>query len=358
MQEKLGAGTPIAGSTKKEVELLDIWQPLVEILQRSQKEGNVANTVDRHSSDIIKLVTMLYKAIWQDPTVPIPIKELIGRTQITIIKVALADVSSFNNENHPARAILNEFASTGIGWTEVESLTKDPLSQKIRELVEIILNDLKHDNEFFTGLIEDFQSFQAQETTKTQQPRRRNLEDSERRYRLDDIHRLVSEKIEERVLGWEIHTFVDELLKGSFKKFMVMLVIKEGPGSNAWRRAINTFDVMLWSVQPHEQAGDRERLDSINPRLLNNFRKAFRIASVSNEESFELITQFQAIQNETFLRPVTDNVTALRTVPPRRLDRTNQPIPRSLFRLPIKKKRLKRRSRKRLKGPIKLRQKT
>jgi len=103
--------------------------------------------LDRHSSDIINLVTLLYEAIWQDPSVPIPIKELIGRTQITIIKVALADVGFFNNENHPARAILNEFASAGIGWTEVESLTKDPLYQKIQELVEIILSDLKQDNE-------------------------------------------------------------------------------------------------------------------------------------------------------------------------------------------------------------------
>ena len=32
VQEKLGAGTPIAGSTKKEVEQWDIWQPLEEIL--------------------------------------------------------------------------------------------------------------------------------------------------------------------------------------------------------------------------------------------------------------------------------------------------------------------------------------
>jgi len=60
--------------------------------------------VDRHSSDVINLVTLLYEAIWQDPSVPIPIKELIGRTQITIIKVALADVGFFNNENYPAVA--------------------------------------------------------------------------------------------------------------------------------------------------------------------------------------------------------------------------------------------------------------
>jgi hypothetical protein len=86
----------------------------------------------RHqTSDIINLVTLLYDAIWQDESVPIPIKELIGRTQITIIKVALSDTDFFNRENHPARRILNEFASAGIGWTEVENLAKDPLYKEI-----------------------------------------------------------------------------------------------------------------------------------------------------------------------------------------------------------------------------------
>ena len=302
IQEKLAAEPPTAASTMEEVERLDIWQSLDEIHQASQKEGNMVIAVDRHSSDIINLVTLLYKAIWQDPSVPVPIKELIGRTQITIIKVALADVGFFNNENHPARAILNEFASAGIGWTEVESLTRDPLYQKIQALVELILGDFKHDNQFFEELIEDFRGFRAQESTKTQQLGQRILKASERNYRLDDIHQLVSEKIEERVLGREINTFVEEMLKGPFKKFMVMLVLKEGPGSNAWKQAINTIDVLLWSVQHHKEDGDRDRLETINPRLLNNLRKAFRIASVENEESHELITQLQAVQTETFLK--------------------------------------------------------
>jgi hypothetical protein len=314
IQEKLGAAEPpIAASTMEEVERLDIWQSLNEILRESQKEGNMVIALDRHSSDIINLVTLLYEAIWQDPSVPIPIKELIGRTQITIIKVALADVGFFNNENHPARAILNEFASAGIGWTEVESLTKDPLYQKIQELVEIVLSDLKQDNEFFEELIKGFRVFRVQEDAKNQQRRQRTLKASEQNNRLDDVHQLVSEKIEERVLGREIHAFVEDLLKGPFKKFMVMLVLKEGPGSNAWKQAIKTIDVILWSVQPHEQDGDRERLETINPRLMNNLRKAFRIATVDNEESHELITQLQAVQNETFFRAKADDVIAGRT---------------------------------------------
>jgi hypothetical protein len=302
IQAELSSGAPDAvPANMDEVEKLDISESLGEILQESQGDSGVVSAVDRQSSDIINLVTLLYEAIWQDPSVPIPIKELIGRTQITIIKVALADVEFFNNENHPARAILNEFASAGIGWTEVEALAEDHLYQKIKELVERILIDNRQDNEFFEELIQDFKAFRAQEAAQTRQLEQRIIKASGREERLDDIHQLVSEKIEERILGRELHPFVEELLKGPFNKFMVMLVLKEGPGSNAWKQAINTIDVMLWSVQPHEQDGDRDRLETINPRLLNNLRKAFRIATIESEEISELIAQLQAVQNETFL---------------------------------------------------------
>ena len=117
------------------------------MLKADQDDG-VVNAVDRQSSDVINLVTMLYEAIWEDESVPIPIKELIGRTQVTIIKVALSDTEFFNRENHPARAILNEFAAAGIGWTEVEKLEEDPLYQKIQEQVNHIL--LEYDDDVAT----------------------------------------------------------------------------------------------------------------------------------------------------------------------------------------------------------------
>ena len=301
IQEKLNAtpGQTVPG-TMDEVEKLDISHSLGEILQASTVDDSVISAVDRQSSDVINLVTLLYEAIWDDVSVPIPIKELIGRTQITIIKVALADVEFFNNENHPARSLLNEFAAAGIGWTEVEELEKDPLYQKIQELVDKVLLEYGHDNVLFEELLADFQSFRLKEAAKTRKLEQRILKASERNDRLDDIHELVTQKVEERILGRELDPFIEELLKGPFYKFMVLLVLKEGPGSNAWKQAINTIDVLLWTVQAHEHAGDRDRLGTVNPRLLNNLRKAFRIASVEKQEVDELIAQLELVQNETF----------------------------------------------------------
>ncbi len=297
LAERTGSG---AGTDNTDVvEKIDISSTLGEMLKETQPEG-VVNAVDRQSSDIINLVTMLYEAIWQDESVPIPIKELIGRTQITIIKVALSDTTFFNRENHPARSILNDFAEAGIGWTEVEELEADPLYQKIQDLVRRIQSEYDGDETFFAEIIKDFRRFKAQEVAKTRVLEQRILKAQERQERLGDIHELVTQKIDERMLGRGIDNFTQELLEGPFHKFMVMLVLKEGPGTNAWKQAINTIDVLLWTVQSHEHSGDRERLETVNPRLLNNLRKAFRIAQVPAEEIDTLITRLKTVQDASF----------------------------------------------------------
>jgi hypothetical protein len=286
-------------SNIEDVEKVDISVSLGEMLKENQQEG-VISAVDQQSSDIINLVTLLYEAIWQDESVPIPIKELIGRTQITIIKVALSDQTFFNNEAHPARRLLNEFAEAGIGWTEVENLGEDPLYKEIEQSVAKIQTAYDGEVSFFEKLHKDFRTFRAKEAAKTRQLEQRILKNKESEERLSDINELVSQKIEERILGRDLHPFVVDLLETHFHKFMVMLVLKEGPGSNAWKQSINTIDVLLWSVQPHEQDGDRNRLSTVNPRLLNNLRKALRITQLDAATVDSLISQLKEVQEETF----------------------------------------------------------
>lgn len=298
LEERTLPGT--AAKDVDDVEKLDISSTLGEMLKEDDADG-VVNAVDRQSSDIINLVTLLYEAIWDDESVPIPIKELIGRTQITIIKVALSDTTFFNKEDHPARMVLNEFAEAGIGWTEVDALEDDPLYQKIQDLVHRILADYAGDVSFFEEIIKEFRGFRAREAAKARALEQRIMRAKERKERIDDINELVSQKVNERVLGRELHAFIKEMLEGPFHKFMVMLVVKEGPGTNAWKQAINTIDVLLWTVQPHDHKEDRKRLETVNPRLLNNLRKAFRIARLDPGEIDELIDRLEAVQEESFV---------------------------------------------------------
>lgn len=277
----------------------DIQKSLAELLQADEKEG-VINAVDRQSHDVIHLVTMLYEAIWNDDSLPIPIKELIGRTQITIIQVALTDTNFFNQEDHPARALLNEFAAAGIGWNEVENLKEDALYKTMSDQVQTILNDYDGGEHFFEELLSKFKTYRAKEVARSRRLEQRIKHSREGKTREEFARKLVTQRVEERLLGRVLNPFVKDLLDGSFHQFLVLLVLKEGPGSKAWTQAMNTIDVLLWSVQPHEQEDDRERLETINIRLFNNLERALRIASVDRETIDSTLETLKEVQQESF----------------------------------------------------------
>jgi len=285
--------------TAENSDVHSIKESLAEILKQQEEDG-VINAVDRQSSDVINLVEMLYEAIWEDSAVPIPIKELIGRTQITVVQVALSDTDFFNREDHPARALLNEFAKAGIGWSGVENLEEDSLYKKISEIVQQILQEYRGEEGFFEALLKDFRTYRAREVARGHRLEQRIKHTREGEARAEFARKLVMQRIEERILGREVDPFVKDLLADNFHKFMVLLVLKEGPGSKAWKQAINTIDVLLWSVQPHEQKGDRDRLDTINPRLLNNLKRALRIASMDAEAIETKMEELQEIQQNSF----------------------------------------------------------
>jgi len=298
-------GARSAGSTNEitnhELEKLDVPESINELLLQTQELGKgKANAVDQQSADIISLVSLLYEAIWQDNSVALPIKELIGRTQITILKVALSDTTFFNRENHPARSILNEFASAAIGWTEVRDLENDSLYQKMNELVSRMLIEYTDDIELFNKLLKDFRLFRARLAAKTHHLEQRIMRANEREERIEDIRELADQKIAERILGRDLPAFIQDFLGQIYHKFMVMLLLKEGPGSNAWKQSINTIDVLLWTVQPKDHADDRPRLDTVNPRLLNNLRKALRITKLDSLEIDRLMAELTIIQEASF----------------------------------------------------------
>ena len=103
-----------------------VAQSINDSLKAEQSSGDLG-AISAQSGDVINLVTMLYEAIWKDQALPVVMKELIGRTQISIMKVALSDTAFFDNENHPGRALLNELALAGISWTQTVTLDEDPV---------------------------------------------------------------------------------------------------------------------------------------------------------------------------------------------------------------------------------------
>ena len=102
---------------------------------------------------------MLFDYILDDRNLAIPMKALIGRLQIPIVKLGIIDKSFFENSGHPARQLLNELSSAGIGWSATTELRRDALYDKIESIVLRVMNGFKQDPNIFAELLQELRDF-------------------------------------------------------------------------------------------------------------------------------------------------------------------------------------------------------
>lgn len=300
-----GAGTGTSGESS----VSQVGQSISQTLQAEQASGEL-NAIDRQSGDVINLVTMLYEAIWNDRALPVVMKELIGRTQISIMKVALSDTGFFDNENHPGRALLNELALAGISWTESENLDTDPLYGKVHDLVERLLAESTPDSVFLQGLVDELRDFVGQQTGFDASLEKRIRESANVAGNMDDVNAYVTQKINKRILKGYLDPAIRQMLDTHIHNFLVKLILKEGPDGKSWKPVMSTIDVLLWTVQADKHAGDRERFNRINPRLLDNLEKALEIGGASKTKITKAMRQLKQIQEYTFHKAEVENQTS------------------------------------------------
>jgi len=274
---------------------INLSESLGELLA-SEGDSKTFRAVDNNSADVINLITMLYEAIWDDGTVPIPIKELIGRTQITALKIALDDANFFDRDDHPARQLINELATAGIVWTGSEKPEQDPMYRKMFEIVERMVDDYQPGTDYLTVLLDEFREFQQQNMQSGGEIEERLKDPDARAERLDEVKRYARQRIVERILDDNTPTVIREFLINQFHRFLVEVILREGPGGNSWKPIMNTIDVLLWTVQRDKSEADRQRFKKVNGRLLTNLAKSMDVAGVDKAEADATLRQIQSVQ--------------------------------------------------------------
>lgn len=286
---------PVSGS---KADLSEIIAQQLKALSDKQ----TLQAIDRTSSDIISVVTLLYEAIWEDATVPIPVKELIGRTQITVLKIALQDPGFFDSDEHPARVLLNTLAISGISWTETDGVADDPLYVKMQEVITRLIAEGSNKPELIEEILEDFRDFERRQLLEAQAVENRLKDADERTERLEEVRLYARQKIEERILDSETPGIVKEFLLIKFHKFLVHVILREGPGGASWKPIMNTIDVLLWTVDGERSSADLERFNRIKSRLLMNLGKALEVAGFKKKEINKSLKNLLKLQ-ESFFQP-------------------------------------------------------
>lgn len=270
---------------------------LLNSMLHQRETTNGPEKVAENEADIINVVAMLFDFILDDENLPVPVKALVGRLQIPLLKVAIKDKGFFNRGGHPARKLLNELARAGIGLTEdVEQLQKDMVFKKIQSTVQRVLNDFNDDLGLFDELLHDFSQFMQTEVRRSQmiEQRTRAAEEGKAKTELAEktAFDIVAKKLENRT----VPDVVTRLLTSGWIGVLKLIYLKYGVESANWQGAVKTIDHLLLSVTPPAGEADRKKLFNIVPLLLKNLRQGLNSISFNPFEMGEMITELEQVQ--------------------------------------------------------------
>jgi hypothetical protein len=231
----------------------------------------------RPDEDVVNLVGMLFEFILNDDNLAIPMKALIGRLQIPVLKVALMDHAFFSQKGHPARQLLNELSTAGIGWSSGRELKRDALYEKVESIIERILGQFEQDLQLFEALLAELRTFISKDRRRTQMVEQRLRENESGRARTEEARSEVRKRVAHKMGGLRIPQSVAEFILNVWQRVLIHVHVREGSESKAWRMMLGALDSLLWCSQSLKADDDRAHRKELRRHLEGELQRGLAL---------------------------------------------------------------------------------
>jgi len=94
---------------------------------------------------------------------------------------------------------------------------------------------------------------------------------------------VAQEEVRARVSVHPLPGAVLEFLVEQWLKLMMLIHVKRGVASDAWKNALEAMDQLIWSVQPKDSSDDRRKLATIVPPLIKRIGAGMEAAGIEHE---------------------------------------------------------------------------
>ena len=254
---------------------------------RELKDKGLADNVDQTDGVTLDIVAMLFDQIFGDERVPNALKALIGRMQIPVAKVALLDKKFFSKESHPARRMLDALGEYALGLDEKFDQAS-PVYKKIEEVVQRLLEGFEDDIEIFATLHDELLAVIQEENARAERAATEVARKIAYKERLGVAKAIAELEVRKRAESARIPRLILKFLVEHWVKLLLLTHARHGEDSDAWKSALETMDLLIWSVTHKKSVEERRRLATMLPGLLKRLYAG--LGALGTEDSIR--TQF------------------------------------------------------------------
>ncbi len=253
---------------------------------RSMSEAEEVKRAPELDRGTVDALAEVFDYVFRDEAIPSPLKVLIGRLQIPVLKAAMIDREFFFRPDHPARKLVDSLARASIAWTPDKGVA-DPLYGKIEGTVTRVLTEFEEDLNLFAQLLEDFEHFlfeNEQQVAARIEPQTTDAVSTEQ---LELAMRMADEFVHTRVGAKDITPLLAPFLTTQWREVLGHAWLNRESEPDIWDRVVETMDQLIWTTQAKVTVQDRRQLVSILPTMVRNLNGALDQIGWNGQERSE-----------------------------------------------------------------------
>ncbi len=267
------------------------------------KDSGVGAGMSQVDLMTLDIVALLFDQLFDDPDVPNGIKGLIGRMQIPMLKVAIADKTFFSKKTHPARRLLDTLGEIA-SRLPADFSASNALFASLDKILQELIDGFQDDIGIFNTTRERLQALVAEEDRRVEQENQAIAQRIAETENLALAKSEAQEEVQSRVQNRDLPGPVLEFVVQEWLKVLMLVYVRDGKGSEPWKEALCTMDELLWSVEPKGSIEERRKLATLVPGLIRKLAAGLSIAGAEDDVRAQFFAKMMNYHTQAISAPV------------------------------------------------------
>lgn len=262
-------------------------------------------TIERQ---IIELLSRLFETILGDPMLPQPLRTLMGRLQVSALRVALRDPKMMEVHEHPVWQLMDRIAGAAVGYPQAGDPRLAHFLSFCDRLVDEMLAEPVQDAALYRRSLARVEAAIAEQLREAQVAARGAIATLVMAEQRERLQRELSHRLTEQMAPIRTTPVIRRFVTGAWARALAESFTRFGEEAESSKRVLKATDALLWSLRLPDHPQSRLRLLGLLPTLLKELRAGMELIALPADEQQAVLDELVAVHSEAMkprARPAT-----------------------------------------------------
>ncbi|RZI83483.1 MAG: DUF1631 family protein [Rubrivivax sp.] len=244
-------------------------------------QGLIPNAAQQQTVD---LLSRLFDQILADPRLDPTVKDVIGRLQVSVLRVALSDPSLLSSHEHPTWTLINQVAAHASDHPKASDERGMAFMAFVEPLIDRLAVNEAPNAALYKSALSDVQAFidrEAEEQLQQSQAAVKALAAAEQRQALMP---LLRQQVMHQLQSAELSETLRRFLMGPWVDVLARAMVSQGSDNPETQTLVGVVDELLWSLERPASELDRDEVRQRLPALIGRLKLGMEIIHLPQAE--------------------------------------------------------------------------